>query len=89
LETGIRQFVAGTGGAPGGGEIYKDQAPGVQVVETGTSGVLKLHLRASSYSWRFVPIEGQSYHRLGHRLLPLVGTAAAKRREDVFGRAQR
>jgi acid phosphatase type 7 len=61
LETGIRQFVAGTGGAPGGGEIYKDQAPGVQVVETGTSGVLKLDLRASSYSWEFVPIAGQSF----------------------------
>jgi acid phosphatase type 7 len=66
LETGIRQFVAGTGGAPGGGEIYKDQAPGVRVVETGTSGVLKLDLRASSYSWEFVPIEGQTFTDSGN-----------------------
>ena len=47
---GIRQFVAGTGGAPGGSEIYYDQAPGVQIVETGTSGVFKLDLSAGSYS---------------------------------------
>src|ERR671910_1307843 len=59
LQNGIRQFVAGTGGAPGGSEVQ--QAPGVQVVETGTSGVLKLELSAGSYSWEFVPIAGQSF----------------------------
>jgi hypothetical protein len=59
LQNGIRQFVVGTGGAPGGSEIQ--QAPGVQVVETGTSGVLKLDLSVGSYSWRFVHIEGQSF----------------------------
>jgi hypothetical protein len=58
---GIRQFVAGTGGAPGGSEVYPDQAPGVEKVETGTPGVLKLDLSAGSYSWRFVPIVGQSF----------------------------
>jgi hypothetical protein len=58
---GIRQFVAGTGGAPGGSEVYPDQAPGVEKVETGTPGVLKLDLSAGSYSWRFVPIAGQSF----------------------------
>jgi hypothetical protein len=61
LQHGIRQFVAGTGGAPGGSEIYYDQAPGVEKVETGTSGVLRLDLSAGSYSWRFVHIEGQSF----------------------------
>src|SRR5215213_8149978 len=61
LQNGIRQFVAGTGGAPGGSEIYYDQAPGVEVVETGTSGVLKLDLSAGSYSWEFVPIAGQTF----------------------------
>src|SRR5215203_3717855 len=60
-QNGIRQFVAGTGGAPGGSEIYLDQAPGVRVVETGTSGVLKLDLSAGSYSWEFVPIAGQTF----------------------------
>src|SRR5215211_1370442 len=56
---GIRQIVAGTGGAPGGSEVQ--QAPGVEVVETGTSGVLKLELSADSYSWEFVPIAGQTF----------------------------
>src|SRR5829696_6533881 len=59
LQNGIRQFVAGTGGAPGGSEVQ--QAPGVEVVETGTSGVLKLDLSAGSYSWEFVPIADQTF----------------------------
>src|ERR671913_2495712 len=63
LQNGIRQFVAGTGGAPGGSEVQ--QAPGVQVVETGTSGVLKLDLSAGSYSWEFVPIAGQAFTDTG------------------------
>ena len=50
--------MAGTGGALGGSEVQ--QAPGVEVVETGTSGVLKLDLSAGSYSWVF-PIEGQTF----------------------------
>ena len=53
--------MVGTGGAPGGSEIYYDQAPGVRVVETGTWGVLKLDLSAGSYSWEFVPIAGQTF----------------------------
>jgi hypothetical protein len=56
---GIRQIVAGTGGAPGGSEVQ--QAPGVEVVETGISGVLKLTLSVGSYRWEFVPIEGQTF----------------------------
>jgi acid phosphatase type 7 len=36
------------------------------VVETGTSGVLKLDLRASSYSWEFVPIAGQTFTDSGN-----------------------
>jgi acid phosphatase type 7 len=56
---GIRQIVAGTGGAPGGSEVQ--EAPGVEVVETGTSGVLKLTLSAGSYRWEFVPIAGQTF----------------------------
>jgi acid phosphatase type 7 len=65
LHKGIRQFVAGTGGAPEGSEIYYDQAPGVKVVETATSGVLKLDLSAGSYRWTFVPIEGQTFSDSG------------------------
>jgi hypothetical protein len=65
LQNGIRQFVAGTGGAPGGSEIYYDQAPGVEKVQTGTSGVLKLDLSAGAYSWEFVPIAGQTFTDAG------------------------
>ena len=49
----------GTGGAPGGSEVQ--QAPGVEVVETGISGVLKLTLSVGSYRWEFVHIEGQTF----------------------------
>jgi hypothetical protein len=42
------------------------QAPGVEVVKTGTSGVLKLDLSAGSYSWEFVHIEGQTFTDAGN-----------------------
>jgi hypothetical protein len=60
--TGIRSFVAGTGGA------YRY---GPQVIQPYSEsrgsdwGVLKLTLRASGYSWAFVPIAGQSFRDEG------------------------
>jgi hypothetical protein len=60
-QNGIRQFVVGTVGAPGGNEIYYDQAPGVEVVETGTSGVIRFDLSAGTYRWTYVHIDGQSF----------------------------
>lgn len=60
-ERGIRQFVVGTGGEPGGSEIHRADAPNMQVVETDVFGVLRLNLRADSYAWRFVPIEGKTF----------------------------
>ena len=58
-EQGIREFVVGTGGA----EHYSfhDIKPNSQVRNDSTFGVLKLTLRASSYDWRFVPVEGKSF----------------------------
>ena len=58
---GIRQFVVGTGGADGGGEIHRSQTPNLQRVKVGTPGVLRLGLRADSYAWKFVPIPGKSF----------------------------
>ena len=58
---GIRQFVVGTGGSPGGSEIYSSQVPNLQVVRTDTFGVIQLNLRASSYAWNFVPVAGQTF----------------------------
>jgi acid phosphatase type 7 len=62
---GIRQFVVGTGGEPGGSEIHYDHVPNYQepldIVQIGTFGVIKLDLGADSYSWTFVPIAGQTF----------------------------
>jgi hypothetical protein len=62
---GIRQFVVGTGGEPGGSEINYDQVPNYQepldIVNTDTFGVIKLDLDAGSYGWTFVPIAGQTF----------------------------
>jgi hypothetical protein len=60
---GMREFVVGTGGtalrpAEGG-------QPNSEVRESQTWGVLKLTLRASSYDWEFVPIDGQSFRDFG------------------------
>jgi hypothetical protein len=57
---GIRQFVVGTGGKShyeiekpkGRLEVYDDNAP----------GVLKLTLRADSYEWEFISVEGASFN---------------------------
>ncbi len=58
---GIRQFVVGTGGEPGGTEIHREDAPNLQVVKHSVSGVLRLSLKPGSYSWRFVPVAGQRF----------------------------
>ncbi len=58
---GIRQFVVGTGGEPGGTEVNREDAPNMQVVEPNAFGVLRLGLRAGSYSWKFVPVAGETF----------------------------
>jgi acid phosphatase type 7 len=55
--TGIRQFVAGTGGeslAP----FSSDVRPNSEVRIAGVAGVLLLTLRADGYDWRFVAASG-------------------------------
>jgi hypothetical protein len=58
---GIREFVAGTGGAP----LYNDPtSPPVANLEmfNGTTwGVLKLTLYTSTYTWEFVPVAGGTF----------------------------
>jgi acid phosphatase type 7 len=54
---GIRQFVVGTGGAFFTGGLGT-AAPGSQVRQNTTFGVLRLALRSTSYDWKFVPIAG-------------------------------
>jgi hypothetical protein len=57
---GIRLFVVGTGGEPGGSEIHTNQVPpGVlEKVVIDKFGVIKLALDARSYSWAFIAVDG-------------------------------
>ena len=61
---GIREFVVGTGGAPGDGYSYASHPldPNEAVRnQTAQYGVLKLILSASSYSWNFLPAAGSTF----------------------------
>jgi hypothetical protein len=57
---GIRQFVVGTGGEPGGSEIDPNQVPpGVlEKVVIDEFGVIKLDLSAGSYTWALIAVDG-------------------------------
>jgi acid phosphatase type 7 len=59
LARGIRQFVAGTGGASHYG--FGPAAPNSEVRNGDTYGVLKLTLRADGYDFEFVPEAGRSF----------------------------
>jgi hypothetical protein len=56
---GLREFVVGTGGV----SHYSlgSRQPNSEIFDATTWGVLKLTLEASSYTWQFIPIEGQSF----------------------------
>jgi hypothetical protein len=58
--TGIRQFVVGTGGEPGGSEVDPNQVPAgvLQKVVVDEFGVIKLDLDAGSYNWAFIAVDG-------------------------------
>jgi acid phosphatase type 7 len=63
-DKGIRQFIVGTGGAPGRPQKGPDD-PNVRAKKRGTPGVLKLRLRPESYRWKFVPVAGRTYSDSG------------------------
>ena len=56
---GLREFVVGTGGAShyGFGSVLSTS----QVRNSTAYGVLKLTLNSTSYSWKFVPVAGQTF----------------------------
>lgn len=56
---GIREFVAGTGGAGHNG--FVSPQPNSQVRNGTAFGVLKFTLHSNSYDWRFVPVAGQTF----------------------------
>ncbi len=55
-ERGVRQFTVGTGGR----NLYpfSYQVPNVEASQSSVHGVLKLTLRAGSYEWEFISIDG-------------------------------
>lgn len=59
LTRGIREFVAGTGGA--GLYAFEHPAPNSEVKNNVTHGVLKLTLYGDRYDWKFVPVAGSSF----------------------------
>jgi len=64
--SGIREFVVGTGGAPpenpmtspraANSVVDSEKSPGVTAY-----GVLRLRLSAGSYTWKFLPVAGESF----------------------------
>lgn len=62
---GIQQFVVGTGGKNHYG--FGSPKPNSAVRNSNTYGVLKLTLRANSYTWQFVAEAGQSFTDSGSR----------------------
>ena len=58
-DRGIRQIVAGTGGA----ELrpFEEEDPNSEVRDASTSGVLRLDLRPGGYDWEFIPVAGGSF----------------------------
>lgn len=60
---GIREFVAGTGGASQTG--FGTVQPNSDARASGTFGVLELTLHSNSFDWRFVPVAGKTYSDSG------------------------
>jgi hypothetical protein len=70
--TGIREFVVGTGGAPpenpmnspraANSVVDSEKSPGVTAY-----GVLRLRLSAGGYTWKFLPLAGESFTDSGTR----------------------
>jgi hypothetical protein len=56
-EHGVRQFVAGTGGAKAASSGRKQEAASAKWIQ-GANGVLELTLHPASFSWRFVQVGG-------------------------------
>ena len=58
---GIREFIAGTGGANHTSIAASGPMPNSEVINTDTYGVLKLTLHPHSYGWKFVPEAGETF----------------------------
>jgi 3',5'-cyclic AMP phosphodiesterase CpdA len=63
-DNGLREFVVGTGGASLYG--FKTDSPLIDVRDNTSHGVLRLDLSPGSYSWQFVPVEGDTFTDSGN-----------------------
>ena len=61
-QRGIREFVAGTGGAA---HYSVSRIANMETSSGDTFGVLKLTLGSGTYSWEFIPVAGKTYHDTG------------------------
>jgi 3',5'-cyclic AMP phosphodiesterase CpdA len=61
--SGLREFVVGTGGY----SLYDlaHRQPNSEVFDNRTWGVIKFTLKRQSYTWEFVPIDGQTFRDYG------------------------
>ncbi len=59
VQQGLREIVAGTGGRKL--YLFGQILPTSQVHDSSTHGVLELTLGPTSYSWKFIPIPGQTF----------------------------
>ncbi len=57
---GIRPLIAGTGGDPGSGTTDTNESNS-QVKIFGKAGILRMDLSDTSYSWKFVAVDGTDY----------------------------
>jgi hypothetical protein len=65
---GIREFIVGTGGAPGDSYTYATNPLDPNEVirsQTVIYGVLKLTLSDNSYTWNYLPVSGYSFSDAG------------------------
>jgi hypothetical protein len=60
---GIREFIVGTGG--GGLYEFKRPKPNSEIRNNRSYGVIKFTLRASDYSWDYIPGAGEQFHDSG------------------------
>ena len=58
-ERGIREIVAGTGGAAL--RAFEEDDPNSEVRQASTHGVLRLDLHPGSYDWEFIPVESGTF----------------------------
>jgi acid phosphatase type 7 len=63
VSTGLQEFVVGTGGV--GHDGFGTVLSASRARNSDTYGVLRLYLQPDRYSWRFLPISGQTYSDTG------------------------